>query len=113
MNVYVYLVAPTGFPQQVSVSTTSRSVVVSWNAIECIEQNGPITGYSARLRDLRGAIIPGHIVGRGFIATGLTPYTSYTFQVAGVNGAGIGPFTSSITFVTNEEGNVINNQICS
>ena len=41
-----------------------------------------------------GALIPGVVVNRTFITNGLTPYTNYTFRVAGVNDAGTGPFTN-------------------
>ena len=39
-------IAPTGPPHDVTPSTTSRSVSVSWSTIECIERNGEITNYS-------------------------------------------------------------------
>ena len=41
---------------------------------------------------------------RTFTASGLTPYTNYTFRVAGVNSNGTGPYTNTITILTDEDG---------
>ena len=37
-------------------------------------------------------------------ASGLTPFTSYSFEVAAVNSAGTGPFTAPLTVETKEDG---------
>ena len=50
------------------------------------------------------ANVPGNTVNRTFSATELTPFTNYTFQVAGVNDVGTGPLTDIITITTDEEG---------
>ena len=82
---------------------TARSVNVSWNEIECIERNGMITNYTVEFSSLGGSIIPGVLmVKRRFTASGLTPFTNYTFRVAGVNSNGIGPF-SNITIIETAE----------
>ena len=67
-----------------------------------------------------GALIPGVVVNRIFTATGLTPYTNYTFKIAGVNDAGTGPFTNVTSVMTEEESNhtkpycnfIIANSLC-
>ena len=87
-------------------STTSRSVSVSWNTIECIERNGEITNYTVVFQEQGGAVIPGEMMARTFMATGLQPFTIYRFQVAGVNDDGTGPFTDNI-IVTDEEGKIL------
>ena len=46
------------------------------------------------------AITNGTIAGRTFSASGLLPFTEYTFQVAGSNSAGMGDFTDVITLFT-------------
>ena len=78
--------------------------MVTWDTIECIERNGIITGYTVVFQEQGGANITGNTVDRTFSATGLTPLTSYTFQVAGVNDVDTGLYTSIITITTNEEG---------
>ena len=97
--------APTGFPQGITPSVTSRSVNVSWNEIECIEHNGMITNYTVEFSSLEGSVIPGVLMvnGRRFTASGLAPFTNYTFQVAGVNSNGVGPFSNVTTIQTAED----------
>ena len=77
--------------------------MVTWNTIECIERNGIITNYTVVFQKQGGANVPGNTVDRTFSAGGLTPGTVYTFQVAGVNDAGTGVF-STTDITTNEEG---------
>ena len=82
--------------------------MVTWNTIECIERNGIITGYTVVFQQQGGANVPGNTVDRIFSATaGLTPFTNYIFQVAGVNGVGNGVF-AVLTITTDEEGLHIN-----
>ena len=50
-----------------------------------------------------GAIIPGVVVNRTFRASELTPYTNYTFRVAGVNDNGTGPLSNVTIILTEEE----------
>ena len=77
--------------------------MVTWGTIECIERNGILTDYTVVFQEQGGANVTGNIVNRTFSAGGLTPEISYTFQVAGVNDVGTGPFTE-ITITTDEEG---------
>ena len=83
-------------------STTSRSVGLSWQSILCSERNGRITGYTVELQE-RNTALNYSVNGQNFTATGLTPYTNYTFRVAGVNINGTGPFTDTVTATTNED----------
>ena len=77
--------------------------MVTWDTIDCIERNGVITSYSVEFQEEGGANIPGEVMGQSFTASGLTPNTSYTFRVAGVNTNGTGPFTENITINTDSE----------
>ena len=81
---------------------------MTWDSIKCIEQNGRITNYTVVFQEQGGANVPGNTVNRTFSAGGLTPYTNYTFQVAGVNDVGTGPFTNITTITTTEDGLFIN-----
>ena len=89
-------------------STTSRSVSVSWSAIECIERNGEITNYAVIFQEQGGAVIPGevNVMDRTFTASGLTPRTNYIFRVAGVNSNGTGPYSDGIVITTTAEGDI-------
>ena len=102
------IAAPTASPRNINfLSITSRSVSVSWTQITCIERNGPITDYTVEFQEVGGALIPGVVVNRTFTASGLTPYTNYTFRVAGVNDNGTGPFTNITSILTEEESNFL------
>ena len=83
---------------------TATNVNVSWNEIECIEGNGMITNYTVEFSSLGGSIIPGVLMvnERRFTANGLTPFTNYTFRIAGVNSNGTGPFFD-VTIQTDED----------
>ena len=87
-------------------SATTRNISVLWVTIDCIDRNGEITGYEVEFRQADGpAITTGEVMGLTFIASGLQPFTNYTFRVAGVNSEGRGPFTDIITICTDEDGN--------
>ena len=79
------------------------SLMISWDTIECIERNGIITGYIVEFQEEGGAMIPGEVVGQNFTVSGLTPATRYTFQLAGVNSNGTGPFTTATITSTYED----------
>ena len=94
---------PTASPLNVPPITTSASVMVTWDAIECIERNGIIIGYAVEFQEQGGDRIPGEVVGQNFTASGLTPATHYTFRVAGINSNGTGPFTNTTIISTGED----------
>ena len=80
--------------------------MVSWNAIECIDQNGIITNYMVQFQEQDGgAGVAGGEVDvndRTYTVSGLTPATRYTFRVAGVTSGGTGPFSPARVVTTNE-----------
>ena len=84
---------------------TARSVSLSWNEIECIERNGMISNYTVEFLSLGGSVIAGVLMvnERRFTANGLTPFTNYTFRVAGVNSNGAGPFSVPTIIETPED----------
>ena len=102
MNDYTIVIVPTGSPQGITPSVTSRSVSVSWNEIECIERNGMITNYTVEFSSLGGSGVL-MVNERRFNASGLTPFTNYTFRVAGINSNGVGPFSGVTTIQTAED----------
>ena len=105
LSIYI---APTGFPTSFSNTTTPSSITVTWSTIDCVEQNGIITGYTVEFKGPDEASVLGEVVGQTFTASGLTPATHYTFRVAGVNGDGTGPFSPEKTITTGEPGHVTN-----
>ena len=78
-----------------------------WGAVECPHQRGNITGY--RLRYSNGTSIV-NTTGEGsrqHVLTGLTPFTSYSVQVAVVNDGGTGPYSTPLTVETLQDGECV------
>ena len=88
-----------------SASVESRSLSVLWGTVPCPDQRGPITGY--RLRYSNGTSIV-NTTGEGsrqHVLTGLTPFTSYSVQVAAVNDGGTGSYSDpALTVETLQDG---------
>ena len=83
----------------------SRSLSVVWGTVPCSQQRGPITGYSLHYNSSSGSSSV-NITGeenRQYTLTGLTPYTSYTVQVAAVNDGGTGPYSDPFIVETLQE----------
>ena len=98
--------APTGAPGGLtSTSVESRSLSVVWGTVPCPHQGGPITGY--RLRYSNGTSIV-NTTGEGnrqHVLIGLTPFTSYSVQVAAVNDGGTGQYSDpALTVETLQDG---------
>ena len=76
-------------------------VSLSWREVPCIQQNGPITGYTVRYYATCGADRDVQryksVRTMDSIIIGLTPNTEYSFQVAAVNVNGTGTFSEPIT----------------
>ena len=82
----IFSPAPSGAPGGLTTSSVeSRLFIVQWETVLCPNQRGPIVGY--RLRYSNGTFIV-NTTGEGsrqHVLTGLTPFTSYSVQVAAVN----------------------------
>ena len=85
---------------------------MTWDPIACIERNGEITGYAVKFQEQGEARSPGEeVVNQSFMASGLRPYTNYTFRVAGVNINGTGPFSNTTIITTGEESMYVQHNI--
>ncbi len=80
------------------------TISIEWNEVECADSNGDITSYSVRYgpsstpssdRSVETISDPNRTLSVGGREIG----TSYSFEVAAVNGVGIGPY-STIIMVT-------------
>ena len=95
--------APSAAPTNVDVSViNSTALTVQWEAVPCIEQNGDITGYTARILEsgeMERVEDVGDDVNEVTISE-LTPSTTYSFQVAAVNSEGTGPYSDLIIIDT-------------
>ena len=99
-------IVPSAAPTDVAVSfNSSTSITVQWGSVPCIHQNGEITGYSvqyvALVRSETGFVVAsGDSSGGTTTISGLTRQTMYTVQVAAVNSAGIGVYSTPLPFET-------------
>ncbi len=96
--------APPSAPGRVRASADGpNSITLSWNAP--LDDGGqPVTGYRIRHRTAVGSWIV-VAANTGSTATtyshqGLRPVTTYFYQVAGVNGAGVGPWSGEASTKT-------------
>ena len=101
------IAVPSEVPQNLTIiNSTSTSVTISWESVECIRRNGLITHYIVGYaRD--GANSQWHVNvtvnitnqddGGSYTATGIDNTTRYTFKVAAVNEAGVGLYATVST----------------
>ena len=108
------LVAPSGRPCNVSgYPLNSTSIYLEWSAVNCLEQNGNITGYEVHYQPLEypqlqlTEIVTTNDQTMLFIATHLIPLTDYTFSVSALNINGTGPNETLMVTTKAVEGNYI------
>ena len=99
---------PFAAPTSVSVyEVTSSAITIQWWAVDCINRNGDITGYSVQYGvQGSGSTQTVSISGGGATQTtisGLTRSTTYSIEVAAVNNAGTGVYTLVTTAETDGE----------
>ena len=100
--------APSAAPTPMSLGSTTSSITVEWGAVDCTDRNGDITGYSVRYgeegtpeREKTVKVATGDSSGRMYTISELSATTVYTVEVAAVNSAGTGVYSSPpITVVT-------------
>ena len=103
--------APTGAPGGLTnTSVESRSLSVVWGTVPCPHQGGPITGY--KLHYSNGTSITETMGNRQHSLTGLTPFTSYSVQVAAVNDGGTGPYSDPALIVETLQASECIVQLC-
>ncbi|XP_038066681.1 angiopoietin-1 receptor-like [Patiria miniata] len=95
--------APTGPPTNVAPgSQAQRSLAFSWSLPACGSRGG-VTGYDYRLSTSGAAPLTGQTTaGLSVTIDGLTPHTSYSFQVAARTNDGTGPYSVAVTSTTQE-----------
>ena len=95
---------PSGAPQNLAIiNSTSTSVTISWDSVECIHRNGLITHYNISYGPVGDTNLvttdtvnsDGPDDGGSYTATGLERTHNYLFKVAAVNDVGMGTFASA------------------
>ncbi len=70
------------------------TISIEWNEVECADRNGDITSYSVRYGPSSTPSLNSN--SRTFSVGGREIGTGYSFEVAAVNGVGIGPYSITI-----------------
>ena len=97
--------APSAPPSSVNATVqSSTSITVQWGSVPCIDRNGDITGYSVQYEvmgsgNTQTMSVDGADTTETTI-TGLTPSTTYSISVAGVNDQLIGMYSSEVNELT-------------
>ena len=98
--------APTSGPEMLrEMGTSSTTITVAWDAVNCTERNSNVTGYEVRYGPVDSTLLNVSISGadnRTYTASGLMVSTSYSFEVAAESSSGTGPSSSSIVARTGE-----------
>ena len=84
-------------------------MIVSWDEVPCLGQNGPITGYLLYYTNITFSdnitITGGE--NRAYTLTELRPYNNYTVTVSAYNDAGTGPTSDSRIQQTEQAGQLV------
>ena len=101
---------PSAAPTSVSVSkVTSSSITLKWGPVECIHQNGDITGYFLQYSETGNTniktliFVPGASVTEATI-TNLVSSTKYEISISATNSEGTGPSSKTLLAQTLVEG---------
>ena len=111
--ILAYSVVPSAAPTGLNVSAvTPVSITIHWELLPCQDQNGVITGNFVQYGEVdndtsQTVIVPGG-ENNQIVISDLVPSTEYRFQVAAVNSAGIGNYSTSIVQETDVD---IGNQV--
>ena len=112
-------VAPSGVPSNVRVlAMTSRTANVSWNAIDCGEENGPnfhyevefqrMDGGDSRVVEVNGIVDSSVNDELSTVVGQLRPFTTYSIQVRATNDEGSADYTSAVMIQTNQDSMLFN-----
>jgi hypothetical protein len=94
--------APSGAPESLNITASNlTSITITWDEVQCINRNSDITGYVIKFNGRSNTTNM-----RQFIASGLFPSTTYTFQIAAMSSNGTGqPFGSINASTSSPKGN--------
>ena len=106
------LVAPASPPDNVTVmaSVIPTEIMVTWDIVPEMYQNGVITMYEVQyipLETFDGAIGENttNVTERMTTLTDLQEYVNYTISVRAYTSVGEGPYSAELIVITNEDGN--------
>ena len=84
---------------------SSRSVSLTWDPPHFEDRNGVITGYTINITSLETMESFELLsASNNLTADLLTPFSTYSFKIAGQTVIGVGIFSTAITVMTPEDG---------
>ena len=101
----LFSAVPSGSPTVVSATTsTSTTITVHWEPVDCIDSNGVLTGYSVQYKVVESGTGGTMSVTDGSALQlrikGLSTTTDYSVSVAAVNSAGTGVYSDPYLITT-------------
>ena len=103
----LFSAVPSGSPTVVTATSTSTTITVHWEPVECIDSNGVITGYSIQYVEVESGTSETVIVTDGSILQlrieDLSTTTDYSVAVAAVNSVGTGDYSDPYLITTDSE----------
>ena len=101
---HIVISVPSAPPTSVKVTkVTGNTITIKWMSVECSHQNGEITGYLVQYRvEPSGKELVVNASDTQITLPNLMPFTTYSIEVAAVNSAGIGNFSSAVMNVTRQ-----------
>lgn len=101
-----FFAAPSAPPDTVYVTEIySDSIGLSWSTLPPEHHNGEIIGYNITVTTINtGETFTVFSTANSTIISALVPFTSYSYSVAAVTVAGVGPYSSVSTVLTGEAG---------
>lgn len=87
-----FFVVP-GPPKSLNASPAGiSSILLSWEELECPKRHGVVIGYIIQQDNSRNHSVA---LSQNLTITGLSPFHEYSFKIAAINEAGIGPSTET------------------
>ena len=102
---------PTASPENLTVVVLdSRSLRLSWNPLAAEHQNGDVLGYRITITAVEtGTASQYNSTSTSLTISELHPYYTYQCKVAAFNSAGVGPFTTVVEKMTDQDGMYVSN----
>lgn len=87
----------------VALVSSSTSIILEWEPPIHDEQNGIITGYTVNISS--GEVnFQFNTTSLSLLVEGLTPFTAYSCKIAAITIVGSGPYSTTITALTLQDG---------
>ena len=98
-------IVPSGPPQNLSLTTSSKEIFLCWNPVDADQANGLILGFSILVEDSSGALQTNITTTDYYYnLTSLRPYTAYNITLTAYTSKGLGLESAVAVTRTEQEG---------